>query len=50
MLSKILKIKREEAMVLMMDEIIPENHILRLIDKNIDFEFIYEIVKDRYFT
>ena len=48
MLSKQIKENRESAMVLMMDELIPEDHILRQIDKNIDFDFIYDLVKDKY--
>ena len=48
MLSKQEKEKRQEAMVLIMDDIIPEEHLLKQIDKHVDFDFIYELVKDKY--
>ena len=48
MLSKQEKEKRQEAMVLIMDDIIPENHLLKQIDKYVDFDFIYDLVKDKY--
>lgn len=48
MLSKQEKEKRQEAMVLIMDDIIPEDHLLKQIDKHVDFDFIYELVKDKY--
>ncbi|MFA5637972.1 MAG: IS1182 family transposase [Anaerovoracaceae bacterium] len=30
------------------DELVPENHLLRDIDRAIDFSFIYELVQDKY--
>ena len=48
MLSKQEKEKRQEAMVLIMDDIIPEDHLLKQIDKYVDFDFIYDLVKDLY--
>ena len=48
MLSKQEKEKRQEAMVLIMDDIIPEDHLLKQIDKYVDFDFIYDLVKDKY--
>ena len=48
MLSKQEKEKRQEAVMLIMDDMIPEDHILKQIDKYVDFDFIYELVKDMY--
>ena len=31
-----------------MDDLVPENHLLRLIDKAIDWTFIYDLVEDKY--
>lgn len=40
--------KREQMMFFSMDELVPKDHLLRLIEQSIDFSFIYELVKDRY--
>ncbi|MGL4547050.1 transposase, partial [Eubacterium aggregans] len=32
----------------MMDDLVPQDHILRLVDATIDFDFIYDLVEDRY--
>jgi len=31
-----------------LEDLVPQNHILRTIDKTIDFSFIYDLVKDLY--
>ena len=31
-----------------LDELVPEGHLLRQIDRVIDFSFIYELVEDTY--
>ncbi len=31
-----------------MSELVPKDHILRLIDKAIDWSFIYDLVEDKY--
>ena len=31
-----------------MDDMVPQNHMLRLIDKAIDWTFIYDLVEDKY--
>ncbi|MCI9252623.1 MAG: IS5/IS1182 family transposase, partial [Lachnospiraceae bacterium] len=31
-----------------MFDIVPQNHMLRLIDKAIDWNFIYELVEEKY--
>lgn len=32
-----------------MDDLVPQNHMLRLIDKAINWNFIYELVEEKYF-
>ena len=34
--------------MLCMDDMVPQNHMLRLIDKAIDWTFIYELVEEKY--
>lgn len=40
--------KREQYQMFCMDDLVPENHLLRLIDKAIDWTFIYDLVEDKY--
>lgn len=40
--------KREQIHMLCMDEMVPDNHLLRIIDKAIDWSFIYGLVEDKY--
>ena len=40
--------KREQIHMLCMDEMVPDNHLLRIIDKAIDWSFIYDLVEDKY--
>ena len=40
--------KREQIHMLCMDEMVPSDHLLRIIDKAIDWRFIYELVEDKY--
>jgi len=39
---------REQLNMVCIDDVVPEDHLLRLIDKAIDFSFIYELVEDKY--
>ena len=48
MLSKQEKEVRQEAVVLIMEDMIPEDHLLKQIDKYVNFDFIYDLVKDLY--
>lgn len=48
MITKDADKKREQMMVFCMDDMIPANHQLRLVDKAIDRNFIYELVEDKY--
>lgn len=40
--------KREQMLMFCMDDMVPQNHMLRLIDKAIDWTFIYDLVEDKY--
>ena len=40
--------KREQMIMLCMDDMVPKNHMLRLIDKAIDWTFIYKLVEEKY--
>ena len=40
--------KREQIQMFCMDDLVPEDHLLRLIDKAIRWEFIYDFVIDKY--
>lgn len=40
--------KREQIQMFCMDDLVPENHLLRVIDKAIDWTFIYDLVEDKY--
>ena len=42
------KEERYQAEVICMDELVPGDHLLRKIDKVVDFSHIYEIVEDLY--
>lgn len=40
--------KREQLQMFCMEDMVPQDHLLRLIDKAIDWSFIYELVADKY--
>ena len=40
--------KREQIQFFCMDDLVPKDHLLRLIDKAIDRTFIYDLVEDKY--
>lgn len=48
MLNKQNKKKTTQAQIISVEELVPDNHILRKIDKYIDFNFIYDLVEDKY--
>lgn len=48
MLMKDTKDKRDQIQFVSASSLVPENHLLRDIDRAIDFSFIYELVKDKY--
>jgi len=40
--------KQNSMELVIIDDLVPKNHLLRKIDKHIDFTFIYDLVKDLY--
>ena len=40
--------KREQVQMFCMDDMVPKEHLLRLIDMAIDWNFIYKLVEDKY--
>lgn len=48
MMTKKIDKKRDQMMVFCMDDMIPQDHLLRLIDKAIDWRFIYDLVEGKY--
>ena len=40
--------KREQIQMFCMDDMVPQDHLLRIIDKAIDWNFIYDLVVDTY--
>lgn len=40
--------KREQIQMFCMDDMVPQDHMLRLIDKAINWNFIYDLVEDKY--
>ncbi|SDY24466.1 hypothetical protein SAMN04488579_1221, partial [Eubacterium barkeri] len=48
MLTKREKNIREQSQIITMDTIVPRDHILRLVDEAISFDFIYDLVEDQY--
>lgn len=40
--------KREQIQMVCMDELVPQDHLLRIIDKAVDWSFIYGLVEDKY--
>ena len=39
---------RKQMQIVCIDDLVPANHLLRIIDKAIDWTFIYDLVKDTY--
>lgn len=48
MMTKNADKKREQMLMFCMDDMVPQNHMLRLIDKAIRWDFIYELVEEKY--
>lgn len=48
MMTKNVDKKREQMLMFCMDDMVPQNHMLRLIDKAIDWNFIYDLVEEKY--
>lgn len=39
---------RKQIQLVCIDDLVPQNHLLRIIDKAIDWSFIYDLVRDKY--
>ena len=39
---------RKQMQIVCIDDLVPQNHLLRVIDKAIDWTFIYDLVRDKY--
>ena len=39
---------RTQIQLVCIDDLVPKEHLLRIIDKAIDWSFIYDLVKDTY--
>ena len=48
MMTQNLDKKREQIVMLCMDDLVPRDHLLRKIEKAIDWSFIYDLVVDKY--
>lgn len=48
MLTKDTDKQREQIQLFCMDDMVPQDHLLRIIDKAIDWSFIYELVEEKY--
>lgn len=40
--------KREQIQMFCMDDMVPQDYLLRIIDKAINWNFIYDLVEDKY--
>ena len=40
--------KREQMLMFCMDDMVPRDHLLRKIDRAINWNFIYDLVEDKY--
>jgi len=48
MMTKDADKKREQMQMFCMDDMVPKDHMLRLIDQAINWNFIYDLVEDKY--
>lgn len=48
MLTKNADKKREQMMIFSMDDMVPKDHMLRAIEKAINWNFIYDLVEEKY--
>lgn len=39
---------RKQMQIVCIDDLVPQDHLLRIIDKAIDWSFIYGLVRDTY--
>ncbi|OWZ82785.1 IS5/IS1182 family transposase [Natranaerobius trueperi] len=48
MLNKQEREKRKTAEIVILDDLVPNDHLVRKVDEAIDFDFIYDLVEDYY--
>lgn len=48
MMTKEIEKNRTQIQFLAIDDLVPENHLLRDIERSISFDFIYDLVQDKY--
>ena len=48
MMSTNVEKNREQVQFICMDDLVPKDHLLRLIDGAIEWSFIYDLVEDKY--
>ncbi len=48
MFSKHNPIQRDQVVMIAIDKLVSENHLVRKLEVAIDFSFIYDLVKDTY--
>jgi transposase len=41
---------RKQLQIICIDDLVPQDHLLRMADKAIDWTFIYELVQGKYFN
>jgi len=42
------KANGNQMQIVSLEDLVPQDHLLRKVDKYIDFDFIYDLVEDRY--
>lgn len=48
MMTQNIEKNRTQIQMFCIDDLVPQNHLLRIIDKAIDWTFIYDLVEDKY--
>ena len=48
MLTEQTEKNRTQMQIVCIDDLVPQDHLLRIIDKAIDWTFIYDLVEDKY--
>jgi transposase len=48
MLTKNTQMNRDQVEMIALEQLVPENHLVRKVESTIDFSFIYQLVKDVY--
>ena len=42
--------KEPQMQIVSLEQLVPEDHLLRKIDAAVDFDFIYDLVEEKYLT